>query len=236
MSTGYLSDAEARAAILDIGGRMYQRNYVAGNDGNISVKVGEEAIWITPTGVSKGYMKEEELIKVNLAGEILEGKMKATSEGNMHLRAYRENPEIRSVCHAHPPIATACSIAGVDLDVAILPEAVINLGEIPRIPYVQPGSPGVAESMAPYFTSHNALLLAFHGAVTWGNDPYQAYYRMENLEHYASILTQVQYTFQSSNTLKKEEIAGLIELRKKWGVTAGGTPKSGKGGSWVGKG
>ena len=109
----YMTAKQAKKAIIDIGQRMYVRNFVAANDGNISIKTGDNEVWATPTGVSKGFMKKSMLVKVDLDGNILEGKYKPSSELKMHLRAYKENPHIRSVCHAHPPICTCFAIAGI---------------------------------------------------------------------------------------------------------------------------
>ncbi len=129
----YLSSYEAREQILEIGRRMYQKDYVAANDGNISCRISEDTILTTPTGVSKGFMTDDMIVKMTLDGKVLsaEGGYKPSSEVKMHIRAYRENPEIMAVTHAHPPVATSFAIAGIGLDKAILPEAVVNLGAVP---------------------------------------------------------------------------------------------------------
>ena len=184
----YPSEKEAKEAILDIGQRMYVRNFVAANDGNISIRTGENEVWATPTGVSKGFMNKKMLVKVDLQGNVLEGTHKPSSELKMHLRAYQENPDLRSVCHAHPPICTSFSIAGIPLDVPVLAEAVITLGDVPIAPYAELGTKEVAEVIAPYCHTHNGVLLANHGAVTWAEDAYAAYYRLESMEYYANIL------------------------------------------------
>ena len=134
-----MTQKEAKKAIIDIGRRMYARNFVAANDGNISVRTGEDEVWATPTGVSKGYMKKKMLVKVDLQGNVLEGDRKPSSELKMHLRAYQENPEIRSVCHAHPPICTCFAIAGIPLEAPVLAEAVVTLGDVPIAPYAELG-------------------------------------------------------------------------------------------------
>lgn len=188
MHMEYLSEKQAKKAILDIGQRMYVRGFVAANDGNISVKTGDNEVWATPTGVSKGYMKKKMLVKVDLEGNLLEGTYKPSSELKMHLRAYRENEDIRSVCHAHPPICTCYAIAGLPLSAPVLAEAVITLGDVPIAPYVELGSSKVPEVIAPYCHTHNGILLANHGAVTWAEEPYAAYYRLESMEYYANIL------------------------------------------------
>ena len=119
----YPTDQEARQQILDIGRRMYERRYVSSNDGNITVRTGENRIWVTPTGVSKGFMTEEMLICTDLEGNVLEGTAKPSSEITMHLRVYRENPEVKAVVHAHPITATAFAIARIPMDAALMTES-----------------------------------------------------------------------------------------------------------------
>lgn len=120
----YPTDAEAKAQIIEAGLKIYQRGLVAANDGNLSVRVGENALWVTPTGVSKGFMTEDMLVKLDLDGNVLAGTRKASSETKMHLRIYQENPDVRAVVHAHPPAATAFAAAGIPLDRPVLQEAV----------------------------------------------------------------------------------------------------------------
>lgn len=183
----YPTDAQAKAAILDAGRKIYQRGLVAANDGNLSVRVGENALWVTPTGVSKGSMTEEMLVKLDLDGNLLEGVRKPSSETKMHLRIYQEDPLVRAVVHAHPPAATAFAAAGLPLDRPVLQEAVVQLGTVPVAPFALPGSQGVADSVAPYCRQYRALLLEYHGAVTWGDSMEQAHYRLECLEQLATV-------------------------------------------------
>ena len=118
----YPTDAQARKLILEVGRRMYEKNFVAANDGNISCRVSEDTIWTTPTGVSKGFMTEEMLVKMRLDGTVLEqGESGPSSEVKMHIRIYQENPLAQAVCHAHPPVSTSFAIAGMALDRAIYP-------------------------------------------------------------------------------------------------------------------
>ena len=157
----YPTDAEAKKLIVEIGRRMYAKNFVAANDGNISCKVDENTIWTTPTGVSKGFMTEDMLVKLRLDGTVIsQGERGPSSEVKMHLRVYNENPEVGGVCHAHPPISTSFAIAGMSLDRAIYPEALVNLGTVPCVHYETPGSQGIPDSVAPYCKDYNALLLA----------------------------------------------------------------------------
>lgn len=220
----YMSEKKAKKAILDIGQRMYVRNFVAANDGNISIRTGENEVWATPTGVSKGFMKKKMLVKVDLEGNVLEGTKKPSSELKMHLRAYQENPELLSVCHAHPPICTCFAIAGIPLDVPVLAEAVITLGDVPVAPYVELGSKEVPEVIAPYCHTHNGVLLANHGAVTWAEDPYSAYYRLESMEYYANILMITGKILKEQNTLTEEQVERLLAMREKFGIKRGGRP------------
>ncbi len=220
----YLTAKQARKAILDIGQRMYVRNFVAANDGNISIKTGDNEVWATPTGVSKGYMKKKMLVKVDLEGNLLEGTYRPSSELKMHLRAYRENPDIRAVCHAHPPVCTCYAIAGIPLSSPVLAEAVITLGDVPVAPYAELGSEAVPDVIAPYCHTHNGVLLANHGAVTWAEDPYAAYYRLESMEYYAKILLITDKILGRQNQLTKEQIEALVAMREKFGIKRGGTP------------
>lgn len=220
----YPTDQEARQQILDIGRRMYERRYVSSNDGNITVRTGENRVWVTPTGVSKGFMAEQMLICTDLSGGILEGTAKPSSEIAMHLRVYRENPQVRAVVHAHPITATAFAIARIPMDVALMTESVVGLGVVPVAAYATTGTAGVAESVAPFCRDYNALLLANHGALTWGTTALQAYYRMESLECCAQIMEKLGYLTASPHVLTRVQVAELLAIREKLGVRSGGTP------------
>lgn len=223
----YISEKEAKKAIIDIGQRMYIRGFVAANDGNISVRTSKNEVWATPTGVSKGYMKKRMLVKVDLDGNVLEGTYKPSSELKMHLRAYRENEALRSVCHAHPPICTSFAVAGIPLDSPILAEAVITLGDVPIAPYAELGTEAVPNAIAPYCHTHNGVLLANHGVVTWAEEPYAAYYRLESMEHYAKILLITDKLLGNQQQLSDEQVERLIAMREKFGVRQGGVPRRG---------
>lgn len=219
----YCSDFDARETICEIGRRMYARGFVAANDGNISVKCSEGAIWTTPTGVSKGYMTPEMLVKLDMEGNVLEGYSVPSSEIKMHLRVYRENPEVGAVVHAHPPVATAFAIARKELQKPILPEAVVLLGRVPVAPYGTPGSSEIPDAIEPFCKDYNAVLLANHGALTWGRDGIEAYFRMESLEHYATILLNTEKV-GGAVQLDELQIERLLEIRKSLGINGGGIP------------
>jgi len=220
----YPSHEQARRDILEVGRRMYNRGYVVANDGNITCKVSDDALWTTPTGVSKGFMSEDMLILVDLDGKVLQGSAKPSSELKMHLRVYRENPEIRACVHAHPTTASSFAVAGLALDRPILPEGIMMLGEVPVAPYATPGTQEVPDSIAPYCKSHNAVLLANHGALTWGSDLMQAYMRMESLENYAKVILYTDYIIGRANELTDSQIDAMIAQRTASGVATGGRP------------
>lgn len=220
----YPSDYEAKKLILEVGRRMYAKNFVASNDGNISCKVSENTIWCTPTGVSKGYMTDEMLVLMDLDGNVLKGSWKPSSEIKMHLRVYNENPKVNAVVHAHPPAATSYAIAGLPLNSAILTEAVMGIGEIPVAPYAMPGTQEVPDSIAPFVNTHNGCLLANHGALTWGNDVMEAWMRMESIEYYALVSMYTRGLIGHANELTCDQVDRLIERRTNSGITTGGRP------------
>ena len=214
----YIKESEARKLICELGKRLYNKDFVAANDGNISIKIDDNHIIATPTGVSKGFMTEEMLVKLDLDGNVKKGRLKPSSEIKMHLRVYKLNKETKAVFHAHPPIATSFAVAGIGLDSPILSEAIVFLGEVKVAKYATPGSDGVADSIDEYCKNSKAVLLANHGALTWGNEVMEAYYRMETLEHYAKVSMYTGNILKQANKLEKSEIDELIELRKKMGL------------------
>ncbi len=224
-STHFPTDHEAKKTILEVGRRMYQKNFVAANDGNISCKVDEDIIWTTPTGVSKGFMDEEMLVKMRLDGTVLSGgPLKPSSEVKMHIRVYKENPEVMGVTHAHPPLCTSFAIAGIGLDRAIYPEALVNLGTVPCVHYETPGTQGIPDSIAPYCKDYNAVLLGNHGALSWGKSLMDAFYRLEAMEHYAMVLMYTGNIIGKANVLSCDQVQELLEIRKNLGISGGGVP------------
>ncbi|HCX04364.1 MAG TPA: class II aldolase family protein [Clostridiales bacterium] len=207
----YPNVEDSKKMICEIGRRMYQREYVAANDGNISVKVGENLIISTPTGVSKGYMTPDMISEVDLEGNWGGIGLEPTSELKMHLRVYKENKNVGSVVHAHPPIATAFSVAGIELVKPILIENVLMVGPILIAPFAKPGTQEVPESIAPYCKKYKGVLLANHGALTWGKDLTEAYHRLESMEHYAKILMYSTKILGSNRELDSEQIERLID-------------------------
>ena len=211
----YPTDKEAKELILEVGRRLYNKGFVASNDGNISCKVSSDAIWATPTGVSKGFMTEDMLVKLSLTGEILEGTTKPSSEIKMHLRVYLENPDVGGVVHAHSPYATCAAAAEKSLDGEFLTETLMGVGKVPCAPFAMPGSEEVPDSIAPYCKDYNAVLLAHHGPLTWGKDLMQAYMRMESVEFFAQVTLMENLIPGGYPKLTAEQVQGLEDIRRK---------------------
>ena len=196
------------------------RGFVCANDGNLSARVSENTVIATPSGVSKGFMTEDMLIKLDLDSNVVEGALKPSSEIKMHLAIYRRSPDIAAVCHAHPPVSTTFAAAGVALDKAFLQETAMLLGVIPVAKYAVPGSDALAEGAAVICHDYHGVLLEHHGVSTWGDSVFQALYRMESVEYTATI-TMYSKVMGFGRTLSKEQIDDLITLRPGWGITAG---------------
>ena len=211
------TEQQLREEIVEVGRLMFQREWVAANDGNITVRLDDDVILATPTGLSKGRMAPEDLILCNLCGEKISGHRERTTEMGMHLTIYRTRPDIRSVVHAHPPVATGFASAGRALDLAILPEVIVNLGSVPLARYGLPGTPAVTEGMLPYIPEFDALLMENHGAVAYGEDVFQAFHRMETIEHLARI-TLVAELLGGPKVLPDVEIQKLVDSRARYGA------------------
>ena len=212
-----MSDYEIKKEICEIGKRIYNKGFVAANDGNITVKVNDNEFWATPTGVSKGYMTPDMLIKVNREGKVLEGTWKPSSELKMHLRVYKERPDVGAVVHAHPPTATGFAIARIPLDQYIMPEAIISLGTVPIAEYGTPSTDEIPDAVSKYLQDYDAVLLENHGALTVGTDLLNAYFKMETLEFNAK-LSLVARLLGGAKELNCEQVEKLMEIRKKMNI------------------
>jgi L-fuculose-phosphate aldolase len=209
---------EAKKIIIDVGMKCWQKGWVAANDGNISYRISDNEILCTPTGVSKGMLTMEHICSVDPEGTLLgKNAYKPSSEIKMHLRVYQERPDIRSVFHAHPPYATAHAIAGIPLQECVIPEIIIGLGSIPLVPYGTPSTSQIPDRLAPFIKNYDAWLLQNHGALTVGNDIYQAYFRMESLELFAQMM-YIARGLGKVNCLEKAEVATLVGMRENYGV------------------
>ena len=204
---------EEREAVCRVGKLLYDRGYVAANDGNISVRVGEGRLLITPSGVSKGRMTPDMLLVTNLDGTVIEGNRHPSSEGKMHLEVYRGRPDVNAVVHAHPPVSTAFAVCRRGLETPYLSELVAGLGQVPCTPsFAMLSTEEVPQSVRPYLADHNALLLANHGALAWGGDLWEAFDRLETVEHTAKIVLNAQL-LGGGIPLTEEEVVRLQGLR-----------------------
>ncbi len=211
------TEQQLRDEIVRVGRLMFDKGWVAANDGNITIRLDETRLLATPTGVCKGLMRAEDIIVCDLNGAKLCGERECTSELAMHLTIYRLRPDIASVVHAHPPVATGFAAAGRALDQALLPEVVICLGSVPLADYGLPGTPALTEGMLPYIPKYDALLMANHGAVSYGEDVFQAYHRMETVEHFARI-TLVAELLGGPKVLPRVEVQKLFDSRARYRV------------------
>lgn len=178
----------AASAIAEVCRRLYERGLIAGPDGNVSVRLSDGSILVTPSGMSKGIVTAEDLVVVDMEGRELEGSRSPSSELRMHLRIYQRRPDARAVVHAHPPTATGFAVAGESFMAPVLPEVILQMGAVPLVPYATPGTDALADALEPYLARHDAVLLANHGATTLGRTLTEAHHRMESLEHAARIL------------------------------------------------
>ncbi len=211
------SSFEIKKEICDIGKRIYDHGFVAANDGNISVKVGPNEYYCTPTGVSKGYMTPDMIIRIDGQGNKIEGRLNPSSEIKMHLRVYQERPDVNAVVHAHPPIATAFTVAKIPLDAYILPEAVLTIGDVPTCDYGTPSTMEIPDSLMPHIQKHDAFLLKNHGALTVGNTLLKACFTMEEVEFNAKINFYARQ-LGGIDEIPCEELEKLMELRKKFNL------------------
>lgn len=182
-------DSAARTGIVRVCRRLYERGLIAGQDGNVSVRVGGDRVVVTPAGMSKVDVRARDLVALRLdGGSPASTRRRASSEVEVHLAAYRVRPDVRAVVHAHPPVATGFAVAGETIGHDALAELVYSLGRVPLVPYEKPGTRELAERVAGYLEGHDVVLLANHGAVTVGPSLLVAHQRMESLEHAARIL------------------------------------------------
>jgi len=213
------SEAQLRADIVEVGRRMYARGYTASNDGNISTRLDDRRLLMTPKSVCKGFMDPAMLCITDLDGKKLAGDRDPSSEMQMHLEVYRQRPDVRAVVHAHPPVATAFAVAGIPLDRAVLAEVVTTLGSVPIADYATPSTRALPEAVSRYIKAHDGMLLANHGALTVGGDVFSAYYKMETIEHFAHI-SFIARMLGGERLLSRDEVLRLQGLRGMYGISS----------------
>jgi L-fuculose-phosphate aldolase len=205
------SEDELRLDIVEVGRRIWTRGYVAAYDGNISARLNDHEILTTPTMVSKGFMSPEMIVKVDTEGNPV-GPGKPSSEIALHVMAYRERPDVGAVVHAHPAISTGFGVARESLEAQTMPEVLVHLGSIPLTEYATPASPEVPEAARPFIKDNNAMILANHGSLTVGADVFEAYYRLEIVEHFA-LITLVARILGGQHSLTPAQIALVMAKR-----------------------
>jgi L-fuculose-phosphate aldolase len=203
-------EATLRGDIVEVGRRLYAKGFIAGAEGNVSVREGER-LYVTPGGACKGFLRPEDVVVTDLEGRAVAGA-RATSEILMHAAVYRRRPDVRAVVHAHPPTATGFAVAGLPLDRPVLAEPVVTLGPVPVVPFGTPSTSDLADHVAAAIGSAHALLLANHGALAVGETLWRAWERMETLEQFARIAL-VARLLGGQTELTPEAVARLEALR-----------------------
>ncbi len=204
--------------ICEIGRRIWSKDYVDGNGGNISCRIAENRFLCTPTGVSKGFLKPEMLCMVDIDGNQKGGTWKRTSEVTTHLAIYNGTPDAFSVCHAHPVHATAFAIAGLQPPPCLIPEIEVFVGEVAMAPYRAPGSPEMAKVIEPLAAKHQSILMGNHGVICWGTSVEDAYFKMEITDAYCRTLIMASQIPDKGTTISGEQVGDLLELKKGMGL------------------
>src|SRR5580704_4734273 len=216
------TEEEHRRDICTAGRWLRERGFVVATDGNISVRLDSHRILTSPTGVNKGTMAEEDVVIVDLEGHKLSGRRNPSSELAMHLLIYRLRPDINAVCHAHPPTATGYAAAGIPLNKALLCELVIALGSVPVARYGTPGTSELTSAIEPLVRGHDAILMANHGVVTYGQDLLSAFFRMETTEHFARVAL-VTELLGKQMLLSGGDVNKLLAVRARHGAQTAGS-------------
>jgi len=207
---------EIREEICDIGRRLWQKGWVAANDGNITVKVEENLFLTTPTRTSKGFMTTDMILRINNKGELIgdnNPNYSVTSEIKLHLGCFQVRPDIGACVHAHPSIATAHAVAGIPLNGHYAPETMFVLGSVPIAPFARPGTEGVAESVKPFLREHDSVLMGNHGVVTVGSDLTTAYFRMESTEYLAVLMLNI-HLLGGAPEIEEDQLVEIIKYRR----------------------
>ncbi len=212
-----LSEPRARHDIVEVCRRIYAHGWLAATDGNVSILLDDGRIVTTPTGVHKGYMGERELIVVDRKGKRLQGALSPSSELEMHLAVYEERPDVRAVVHAHPTNCVAFSLAGISLAQCLLPEIVFTFGSIPTVGYTTPTTSEVPNEIRKWIRDFDALILDRHGSLTVGADVFDAYNKLERMEHVAEITFRAR-ALGSIKPLTCEQIEKLQQVGRGLGL------------------
>ncbi len=213
------SERRHRLAIVEFGRLLHANAFVAATDGNLSVRLDDGKVLVTPTCISKGRMRASDLVIVDATGKRLAGKRRVSSEIAMHLLIYRLRPDVHGIVHAHPPTATGFAASGLGLNRPLVCEVVVGLGSIPLARYGTPGTPELTDALEPLVPHHDAILMANHGVVTFGSSLESAYMKMETVEHFAKIAL-VTHMLGTEQPLGEKEVEKLNEVRHRYNNAA----------------
>ncbi len=212
-------ETRLRKSICNIGKLCYERNFIVAADGNISVRMSDDTLLITPTGAMKGFLEPHHIAHVDMTGKAVDQGPRASSEIGIHLTSYEERADIRAVCHAHPPHAVALTIAGIDMQMPIIPEIIVTIGGIPTAPFGTPGTDELPESIRELVRCSDTVLMQNHGSVTLGTNLMDAYKKLDMLEHTARILWLAHTVKGGLEPLPPEAVAKLLATRQALGIT-----------------
>lgn len=217
-------EAGLRALICRVGRLMYQKGYIDGSAGNISVRVDDDRILLSPSGLATGFLEPDELIIVDLVGERVDepsaanAHLKPTSESAMHLECYRRRADVKGVVHAHPPTAVALTLIGYDFQQCLIPEMVVLLGLVPTAPYATPSSTENRDAITRLVQEHDAIMLSNHGSLTLAQDLWTAFLMLETLEHSATIIHRALQLSDAPRPIPPQKIEKLLVFREQLGL------------------
>lgn len=213
-------ETRLRAALCRIGALCYQKGYIVGADGNLSARLADGSVLVTPAGAMKGFLEPHHLAHVDLDGRVLDNGPRPSSEIAIHLVSYRERADVHAVVHTHPPHAVALSIAGVDLQLPVIPEVVVTIGGTPTTPYATPGTHELPDSIRDVVRCSDTLIMKNHGAVTLGANLLDAFKKLDMVEHTAKILWLVYALKGSVDPLPPEAVSKLLATRRALGISS----------------
>jgi L-fuculose-phosphate aldolase len=216
-------EARARTSICEIGKLCYSKGFIVGADGNISTRLSDGTIIITPAGAMKGFLQPRHLAHVDMQGSVIDDGPRCSSETGIHLVSYKERPDVRAVLHCHPPHAVAMTIAGVDLQTPVIPEIIVTIGGIPTAPFGTPGTPELPESIRNIVRCSDTVVMKNHGSVTLGSNLLDAFKKLDMLEHTARILWLAHVVKGDLSPLPPEAVAKLLATRSQLGVSTTNT-------------
>lgn len=206
-----------RRAICEIGRLAYSKGFIVGADGNISARLSDGTVLITPAGAMKGFLEPQHVARIDMAGEVVDGGPRASTEKGIHLIVYERRPEMRAVVHAHPPHAVALSIAGIDLQAPYIPEIVVTIGGVPTADFGTPGTPELVESIRDLVTCSDTVIMKNHGSVTMGSNLLDAFKKLDMIEHTAKILW-LAHAVGHARPLDPDQVDKLLATRKLLGI------------------